>query len=151
MKLKLFSAAALFAMSSFAQSTPFDPLIGTWKIIDQRTGYYISDIIIRKDNNTQQYSAVINKAYPLPGAAASDICTQCKGTLKDQPLFAMPVLSGLVKNEYLQQYKQGTWLNPHNGQEYSIEGTLNSKNDQMKVKAKLKQGTATSTLIWKKI
>ena len=151
MKLNVFGLAVLFSLSSWAHSNTVDPLIGTWKVIDQRTGYYVSDIIVRKDGETQEYSAVINKAYPLPGAAPSELCTQCKGTLKNQPLFAMPTLKGLIKNKQTHVYQQGIWLNPQDGQEYLIEGTLNPKQDQMKMKVKLLQGLATGTLIWKKI
>ena len=57
---------------------PFDPLIGTWKVIDDRTGSYISDIVVRKDSKTEQYSAVVTKNYPLLGKSISETCVNAK-------------------------------------------------------------------------
>ena len=73
MKHKFLCASALFlGLSHSAFAMPFDPLIGTWKVIDDRTGYYISDIVIRKNSKTSQYSAVVTKYYPLAGAPVSE-------------------------------------------------------------------------------
>ena len=151
MIFKLFGFSVLSLLSSVTFSSPIDPLIGTWKIIDHRTGYYVSDIVIRKDTSTQRYSAFINKSYPRPGSTPSDLCTACVGVLNNQPLFGMQTLSGLKKNPQTQHYQNGEWINPHDGKKYNIEATLNSKQDQMKVTAKDKDGQSSSTLLWKKI
>lgn len=55
------AVALLFGLINPLAAMPVDPLIGTWKVIDDYTGYYISDIVIRKNSKTQQYSAVITK------------------------------------------------------------------------------------------
>lgn len=151
MKFNILAVATALFVSSFAHSTPIDPLIGTWKVIDHRTGYYISDIIIRKESNHQQYTAVIHKAYPRPGAAVTDICTQCEGVLRNQPLFGMQTLSNLVKNKQTGKYQNGIWLNHQDGQRYIIEGSINASNDMMKVTSRSQKGTSVNTLIWKKI
>lgn len=150
MKLNFFGALALCNLSiSITNANPIDPLVGTWQIIDHRTSYYISDIVIRKDSRTQQYSAVINKAYPRPGAQTADVCSACEGVLRNQPLFGMQTLTGLVQSTQPRQYHKGVWLNPHDGKRYRIETTLNTKQDQMKVHATSEN--TNSTLIWKKL
>lgn len=151
MKFNILALTTALVASSFAQAAPMDPLVGTWKIIDHRTGYYVSDIIIRKDSKTEQYSAVIHKAYPRPGAAMTDVCTQCEGVLRNQPLFGMQSLSQLVKNKKTGQYQQGIWLNHQDGQRYTIEGTINTSNDVMKVTSKSQKGMSVNTQIWKKL
>ena len=64
MNFKFLSAIALLlGLTNPLNAMPFDPLIGTWKVIDDRTGSYISDIVVRKDSKTEQYSAVVTKNY----------------------------------------------------------------------------------------
>ena len=121
MKHKFLCTSALFlGVSHSAFAMPFDPLIGTWKVIDDRTGYYISDIVIRKNSKTSQYSAVVTKYYPLAGAPVSDVCSKCQGGLKDKPIFGMQVLNGLMGDATGQKFAKGQWLNPQDGRVYNI-------------------------------
>jgi hypothetical protein len=91
------SFALLLGLSTafHIQASPFDPLIGTWKVVDERTGSYVSDIVIRRNSKTEQYSAVIVKMYPSAKEAAPTTCTKCTGALKDQPIVGMEVLTKL--------------------------------------------------------
>ena len=130
---------------------PVDPLIGTWKVIDDYTGYYISDIVIRKNSKTQQYSAVITKNYPLPGTPMTEVCTKCQGTLKNQPIFGMEALKGLVADASNQQFSKGVWVNPQDGRVYNIDARLNTSGDQMKVQGKANNSNTVSNMIWKKL
>lgn len=151
MILKLIGFLSIFTASSFAVSAPIDPLIGTWQIIDQRTGYYVSDIIIRKESSSQQYLGVINKAYPRPNTQSSELCVACEGAFKNQPLFGMQTLKALKKTKQARQYSHGVWLNPQNGIVYEIDAMLNSNQDQMRVNAKSQSGQNSTSLIWKKL
>lgn len=145
------AAALLFGLINPLAAMPVDPLIGTWKVIDDYTGYYISDIVIRKNSKTQQYSAVITKNYPLPGTPMTEVCTKCQGTLKNQPIFGMEALKGLVADASNQQFTKGVWVNPQDGRVYSIDSRLNTSGDQMKVQGKAKNSNTVSNMIWKKL
>ncbi|MEG1489016.1 DUF2147 domain-containing protein [Acinetobacter sp.] len=145
------AAALLFGLINPLAAMPVDPLIGTWKVIDDYTGYYISDIVIRKNSKTQQYSAVITKNYPLPGTPMTEVCTKCQGTLKNQPIFGMEALKGLVADASNQQFSKGVWVNPQDGRVYSIDARLNTSGDQMKVQGKAKNSNTVSNMIWKKL
>ena len=145
------AAALLFGLINPLAAMPVDPLIGTWKVIDDYTGYYISDIVIRKNSKTQQYSAVITKNYPLPGTAMTEVCTKCQGTLKNQPIFGMEALKGLVADASNQQFSKGVWVNPHDGRVYNIDARLNASGDQIKVQGKAKNSNTVSNMIWKKL
>lgn len=145
------AAALLFGLINPLAAMPVDPLIGTWKVIDDYTGYYISDIVIRKNSKTQQYSAVITKNYPLPGTPMTEVCTKCQGTLKNQPIFGMEALKGLVADASNQQFTKGVWVNPQDGRVYSIDARLNTSGDQMKVQGKAKNSNTVSNMIWKKL
>ena len=145
------AAALLFGLINPLAAMPVDPLIGTWKVIDDYTGYYISDIVIRKNSKTQQYSAVITKNYPLPGTPKTEVCTKCQGTLKNQPIFGMEALKGLVADASNQQFSKGVWVNPQDGRVYNIDTRLNTSGDQMKVQGKAKNSNTVSNMIWKKL
>lgn len=145
------AAALLFGLINPLAAMPVDPLIGTWKVIDDYTGYYISDIVIRKNSKTQQYSAVITKNYPLPGTPMTEVCTKCQGTLKNQPIFGMEALKGLVADASNQQFSKGVWVNPQDGRVYNIDARLNTSGDQMKVQGKANNSNTVSNMIWKKL
>ncbi|TQR58576.1 DUF2147 domain-containing protein [Acinetobacter sp. RF14B] len=152
MKLKFIGAVALLlGMINSLAAMPFDPLIGTWKVIDDRTGYYISDIVIRKDSKTEQYRAVVTKNYPLPGAPMSEVCTKCAGVLKNQPFFGMETLRGLVANGKDQQFSKGVWINTQDGKTYHIDAQLNESRDLLKVQGKAKGSNTMSNMTWKKL
>ena len=153
MKHKLLCASALFlGLIHPAFAMPYDPLIGTWKVIDDRTGYYISDIVIRKNSKTAQYSAVVSKYYPLAGAPISDVCTKCQGELKDKPVFGMQILSGMLADGSGQKFINGAWLNPQDGRTYNIKtAQLNAGKNQMKVQAIAKDAKGATSMTWKKL
>lgn len=151
MNLKFFGAVALLlGLINPLNAMPFDPLIGTWKVIDDRTGYYVSEIVIRKNSKTQQYSAVVTKNRQAPGVENPDACGKCQGVLKDQPIFGMEVLKGMVANNSNTQFNKGVWLSIQDGQTYDIEARLNDSRDQMKVFGKAINANTTSAMTWKK-
>jgi len=149
MNFKSLSTAFTFALfSSSAFSYTFDPLIGTWKVIDHRTDAYISDIVIRKNSKTQQYSAVITQ---LHGASKNlKTCQKCTGSLKNQPVIGMEVLQGLSTNTNNSQFSHGLWTNPDNGYQYKISGQLNHSKTQLQITGRTTQNHTTS-MLWIKL
>lgn len=152
MKFKFIGAVALLlGLINPLNAMPFDPLIGTWKVIDDRTGYYISDIVIRKNSKTGHYSTVVTKNYPLPGAPVAETCTKCRGVLKNQPIFGMETLRGLVADSNHQQFSKGVWINTQDGQVYNVDARINASKDQLKVQGKSKSSNTMSNMTWKKL
>ena len=45
------------------QAMPFDPLIGTWKVIDDHTGHYVAEIVIRKNSKTSEYKLSLKSKH----------------------------------------------------------------------------------------
>lgn len=153
MKLKSLYIVMFFGgWCHLTHATPVDPLLGTWKVIDERTGSYISDIVIRKNSKTAQYSAVVAKYYPLAGAPISDLCTKCQGGFKDKPIFGMQILSGLVADKAAQTFAKGLWINPQDGRTYTINtAKINTARNQLKVQASAKDAKSVSNMLWKKL
>lgn len=149
-----FLCTALFGLGliplvSFAM--PFDPLIGTWQIINDRTGYYVSDIVIRKNSKTQQYSAVLVKVHSQSGTSISNVCHACEGEFKNKPLFGMEILNNMIANSSQTQFSQGIWLNHQDGLRYEINAHLNSTKNQLRVTGKAKNAQQTTSMTWMRL
>lgn len=129
---------------------PVDPLIGTWRVIDDRTGYYVSEIVIRKHSKNQQYSAVVTKTRQIPGVENPELCGKCIGQLKDQPIFGMEVLKGAILDSNSNRLSKGIWLNTQDGRSYDIHGQLSSSQKQLKVSGDAKSSNLTSSMTWLK-
>ena len=95
-----------------AQAMPFDPLIGTWKVIDDHKGHYVAEIVIRKNSKTSEYSAVITRNLLSVGTIQLEVCSKCQGNLKNQPIKGMQALEGLVANSNPKQFSQGQLSSP---------------------------------------
>jgi len=129
-------------------ASPFDPLIGTWKVVDERTGSYLSDIVIRRNSKTEQYSAVIVKMYPLAKEAIPTLCTQCSGALKDQPVIGMEVLTGLKMLNANEEFGQGIWVNPYDGNKYNLNAHLSKTGKLLSIGAKNPSNNSFRNMTW---
>lgn len=134
---------------SFAANT--DPLIGTWKTIDDRTGYSLSDVVIRQDAKTKAYSATILQSRGIPGAEYSELCIHCKGTQKNQRLIGLKMLSGLnpVPNKQ-NEFHQGKLLDPSNGQLYNARARLMSNGKHLVIYSQIEGQTVGRNMTWVK-
>ena len=152
MNIKYFGSLALLlslSTSVFAVST--DPLIGKWKTIDDRTGYSLADVVISKDDKSQQYVATIISVRNVPGAPKVEICTQCTGKEKNKSLVGLEMLTGLVaapgkQNEFI----SGQLLDPNNGQHYSARARLMSNGKHLIIHSKSGQSTLGRNMTWVK-
>ena len=140
----------LFGLSSpfAAIATPTDPLIGTWKVVDERTGSYLSDIVIRRNSKTEQYSAVIVKMYPLGKEAIPTLCTLCSGTLKNQPIIGMEVLTGLKMLSPNEEFGLGIWVNPYDGYKYNLNARLSKTGKMLNINTKNPSNNTFRNMSW---
>jgi len=144
------SFAFLLGLSSSfsAIAMPTDPLIGTWKVVDERSGSYLSDIVIRRNSKTEQYSAVIVKMYPQGKDAVPTLCTPCTGALKNQPIIGMEVLSNLKMLNLNEEFGQGVWINPYDGYKYSLNGRLSKTGKMLTINAKNTNNNTFRNMTW---
>ena len=151
MKLRiLFASTLLLGSTQFLAAMPVDQLLGSWKVIDDKSGNYITEIAIRKNSKTQQYSAAITKSYASPGTVATDVCTKCTGALKNQNLFGLEILTNMQSTSK-NKFNNGVWVNPQNGLVYIINADLSNTGEQMKVFGKSKSDNTTTIMTWKKL
>ncbi|RKG31293.1 DUF2147 domain-containing protein [Acinetobacter tianfuensis] len=127
MKNTLFSAVLFSlgtALSTLTSAAASDPLVGTWKTIDDRTGYSLSDVVIRK-NKDNQYSATIISTRSIPGASEMTLCEKCEGAQKNTPLVGLTTLTGLTANPgNNKEFAGGNLLDPKSGQHYNARARL---------------------------
>lgn len=139
-------AVSLLTLSCVALTAHADPLLGTWNAIDNRTGFHVADMVIRKDPKTKVYSATVNRLLPLPGGTATvnTHCVKCQGELKGTPVIGMQALQGFVMSEP-SELVNGTWISPTDGRHYQMTGSVNTSNKLISLKGRTEGSTLTMT------
>lgn len=148
----LFIALTFFGatFSTLSSAATTDPLIGTWKTIDDRTGYSLSDVVIKK-NKDQQYTATIVNTRAVPGATEITLCEKCTGTQKNNPLVGLTTLTGLTmhpnnSNEFI----GGNLLDPKSGQHYNARARLMSNGKHLIIHSSQQGSTVGRNITWVK-
>ncbi|WP_353143579.1 DUF2147 domain-containing protein [Acinetobacter pragensis] len=127
-----------------------DPLLGTWKTIDDKTGYSLADVIISKDKDNQ-YSAKIVSTRAIPGTAAQDICIKCTGVQKDMPMVGMTMLTGLSADPAHQhEYIGGKMLDPNSGLRYTARARLMNSGKHLLIHSRADGAAVGRNLTWVK-
>lgn len=105
------AASAFAAAGAMAQDA--SP-VGVWKTIDDETGKPKS--LVRITENNGELRGRIEKLFREPGEDQNPKCEKCEGTLKDQPIIGMTILTGMKKDG--SEYNGGQILDPNNGKVY---------------------------------
>lgn len=117
----------VLAFSSLnAQNSP----VGIWKTIDDKTGEAKSHVEIY-----EQDGAFFGRVTQLLKSSPDKKCEECPGKKKDQPILGMVVLEAL--RPYRDYWKNGTILDPENGNEYGCSIWFENENtDELRVRGK---------------
>ncbi|MGE8654518.1 MAG: DUF2147 domain-containing protein [Acinetobacter gandensis] len=143
----LFGLCTTLSLSTFAAG---DPLVGTWKTIDDRTGYSLSDVVIRKDKDNH-YSATIINTRNIPGATHYDICSKCSGPQKNQPLIGLTTMTGLTADPSQENsFVGGVILDPKSGQHYHARARLMSNGKHLVIHGRLEGSSLGRNVTWVK-
>ena len=103
----------LFTISTLAWS---DELAGLWQEYDDQTGKVEALIRIEKAaDNT--YEGKIEKLFSDVVANPAKICTRCTGSLRNQPLLGLRILSGMRRKDRL-NFEGGEIVDPDDGKVY---------------------------------
>lgn len=116
------TAGALLSTSVFAAS-----LDGTqWQTIDDKTGE--KKAIIQLYENNGRVSGKIIKVLDREKAKA--VCTKCPGSLKNQPIEGLRILTGL-KADGNNRWRDGKLVDPETGKVYSGKLTLSDNGQSL--------------------
>jgi len=133
-----FSYLSLFLIF---QTTNFE---GKWVTVDDETGVEKSIISLYIDNN-RLYGRIETL---LLEEDKGQICTNCKGSEKNQPIEGLLILKGLTKDG--NSWNDGTILDPANGKEYDCTLTLNDSSE-LNVRGFIGFSFLGRTQVWKRL
>jgi len=144
MRLRLIFFMAIFSFLTF-DKVEAQVVVGKWKtydIFDKTKEESIVDVSIV--NN--QLFVRIDKI--IPTEHVNDICVNCSGKQKDQPILGMVILEGAY-------YEDGVWkgakiLNAKNGKRYGCHISLEG-NDLLKVRGFVGYPIFGKTLYWTRV
>ncbi|MCJ8313355.1 MAG: DUF2147 domain-containing protein [Saccharospirillaceae bacterium] len=139
MKYLITSLLMLISMSAFSAD-----ITGKWKSIDDETGKAKSIIEIWFDG--KRYQGKIVKL--LSSAEVNPLCTECKGSLKDQPIIGMQIITDAKKSG--KKYKKGEILDPSEGKSYSLVMQLQG-DDKLKVRGYIGFALLGRTQYWYRV
>jgi uncharacterized protein (DUF2147 family) len=134
----------LLAVSTFAWS---GDLAGLWQAYDDHTGNLEALIRIEKmpDNS---YEGRIEKLYPSAGETAS-VCSNCKGSLHNQPLLGLRILYGMKHRDQL-NFEGGEILDPDEGTTYRCQIQLSEDGKTIQVTGYINFNWIGQSEIWRR-
>jgi len=144
MRLRLILFVAVFGFLAF-NKVGAQIVVGKWKtydIFDKTKEESIVDIYI----DDKQLFVRINKI--IPPEHVNDICVNCTGKQKNQPILGMVILEGA-------SYEDGVWkgakiLNAKNGRRYGCHISLEGS-DLLKVRGFIGYPIFGKTLYWTRV
>ena len=136
------TAGALLSTSVFAAS-----LNGSqWQTIDDKTGE--KKAIIQLNESNGKVSGKIIKVLNKENAKA--VCTKCPGSLKNQPVEGLQILSGL-KADGNNTWSDGKLVDPESGKTYSGKLTLSDNGQSLDLRGYVGSPLFGRSQTWKRI
>jgi uncharacterized protein (DUF2147 family) len=99
-------------------ATAADPLVGTWKTTDEKTGKVVSEVEVY-DQGGKLYGKIVSLTEPNDAQGKPKTCTKCQGADKDKPIVGLLILKDLSPGG--DRYKGGTITDPEDGKIYRSE------------------------------
>lgn len=117
---------------------------GKWVTVDDETGVEKSIITLYVQND-KLYGKIDEL---LLDEDKGKVCTNCKGSEKNQPIEGLLILKGLTKDG--DSWTDGTILDPANGKEYDCTISLNGPS-KLKVRGFIGFSFLGRTQVWKRL
>ena len=144
----LISSAGFISMALAAPLSSSSP-VGYWKTIDDITGKPKSIIQIWKASDEALMGKVI-RLYPKAGVNIDNkICQACKGSLHNQPVVGMVILSGLKPAK--KQWGEGKILDPANGKTYDCSARLTADGEKLLVRGYIGMPLFGRSQTWERV
>ena len=128
-KLFLLSSSLLMASASVFATTDIE---GTWRTIDDKTGFSKALIEIKKDGKGV-YTGKIIKILPRPGYTPKTHCQDCPAPYKGAPILGLTVLDGM-KQKNTTEYEGGTILDPLSGKIYKSKIKVSNNGKRLRMR-----------------
>lgn len=137
--------AALGSITSIAAAD--NSPVGVWKTIDDTSGKPKSLIRITEANGV--LSGTVEKLFREPQENQNPLCDKCEGTLKDQPIIGMTILSGLKPDG--DSYTGGQIIDPASGKVYKSKLSLTDNGEKLNVRGYIGLPMLGRTQTWLRV
>lgn len=106
-------------------------ITGTWRTVDDKTGYVRAYIKIDKQpDNT--YVGKIIKDFPAPGETPLTQCHNCPAPFTNKPIIGLPILQKMKADpDNPNNYIDGEVLDPRAGKIYHGKARLNASGNRL--------------------
>lgn len=142
MKKSTVLLAVLFFATAFVSNA--QSVFGKWKTIDDKSKKAKSIVEIYKKDG-KAYAKVIEI---LDESKKGNLCTECSGKNKNQPIEGMVIINGLSKDG--DEWSGGKILDPKNGKKYKCYITLEDAN-KLKVRGYIGFALLGRTQYWHRV
>ncbi len=122
-----------------------------WKTIDDVTGQPKA-IIKLSESDSHQVQGTIVKIFPRPGFDQNELCSACKGALRDKPIVGITVLTNMTLDKgEANHWSGGEILDPKNGKTYRCTIQLKSNNQELNVRGYIGMPLFGRTQTWQRV
>jgi len=123
---------------------------GSWRSIDDKTGFAKSIIRIEKTANGT-YSGTIEKVLTHEGYTPKKICVNCPAPFTDKPIEGLNIIWGLVTTPSASGvYDQGKILDPLSGKIYRAKLTLGANGQTLNVRGYIGFSMFGRSQVWQR-
>lgn len=127
MKNGLFSCI-LLVLTSWTHAAD---ITGTWRTVDDKTGYVRAYIKIEKQAD-DTYIGRILKDFPAPGESPLTQCRNCPAPFTNKPIIGLPILQKIKADpDNPDHYIDGEVLDPRAGKIYHGKARLNATGNRL--------------------
>jgi uncharacterized protein (DUF2147 family) len=95
-----------------------DPIVGTWKTVDDKTGKVVSEVELY-DQGGKLFGKITGLTEPTNADGKPKTCTACQGADKNKPILGLVIIKDLSASG--DRYKGGSILDPEDGKVYRAE------------------------------
>ena len=124
-------------------------LIGLWQEYNDDTGKAEALIRIEKTADNR-YQGRIEKILPDTAENVSLVCSLCNGSLHNQPLLGLRILSGLQRKDSL-TFAEGEITDPDDGKSYRCNIRLSEDGNTLEVTGYLTFNWIGHSEIWRRV
>lgn len=142
------TAIACMLLSAIPRIAWCGELEGLWQEFDDRTGN-LEALIRIKHLSDNTYEGNIEKIIPDKPENTAMLCSACTGSLYNQPLLGMRILSGMKRKDNL-TFEGGTVLDPDEGKIYRCRIRLSEDGKTIEVTGYIGLAWMGQSEIWKR-
>ncbi len=136
-------------LTAFCVTARAGELAGLWQEYNDDTGN--PEALIRIETTADNtYEGKVEKILPDMPENAALLCSSCKGSLRNQPLLGLRILTGLKRRDKL-TFEEGRITDPDDGKTYRCNLRLSEDGQTIEVTGYLSFNWIGHSEIWRRV